>query len=50
MSESKFNKAVEIIQALPKEGPIKPSQDDQLFVSSLELCEEMMNLTLCMCM
>ncbi|PSS36743.1 hypothetical protein PHLCEN_2v1374 [Hermanssonia centrifuga] len=34
MSESKFNKAVEIIQALPKEGPIKPSQDDQLFFYS----------------
>ncbi|KAL1739013.1 acyl-CoA-binding protein [Schizophyllum fasciatum] len=31
MSESKFNKAVEIIGSLPKEGPIKPTQDDQLY-------------------
>ncbi|PPQ92250.1 hypothetical protein CVT25_008932 [Psilocybe cyanescens] len=31
MSEAKFNKAVEIIGALPKDGPVKPSQDDQLF-------------------
>ncbi|KAK7033346.1 acyl-CoA-binding protein [Favolaschia claudopus] len=31
MSESKFNKAVEIVGALPKDGPVKPSQDDQLF-------------------
>lgn len=33
MSEAKFNKAVEIVQSLPKEGPVKPSQDDQLYVS-----------------
>ena len=33
MSEAKFKKAAEIIQSLPKDGPIKPSQDDQLFVS-----------------
>ncbi|CAL1716984.1 unnamed protein product [Somion occarium] len=31
MSKSKFDKAVEIVQSLPKEGPIKPTQDDQLF-------------------
>ncbi|TCD71990.1 hypothetical protein EIP91_000122 [Steccherinum ochraceum] len=31
MTEAKFNKAVEIVQALPKDGPIKPSQDDQLY-------------------
>ncbi|KAK7016317.1 acyl-CoA-binding protein [Favolaschia claudopus] len=31
MSEAKFNKAVEIVGALPKDGPVKPSQDDQLF-------------------
>ncbi|THH29915.1 hypothetical protein EUX98_g4260 [Antrodiella citrinella] len=31
MSEAKFTKAVEIVQSLPKDGPIKPSQDDQLF-------------------
>ncbi|KAI0783967.1 acyl-CoA-binding protein [Irpex lacteus] len=34
MSEAKFNKAAEIIQSLPKDGPIKPSQDDQLFFYS----------------
>lgn len=32
MSEAKFQKAVEVVQSLPKDGPIKPSQDDQLFV------------------
>jgi hypothetical protein len=32
MSEAKFNKAVVIIQSLPKNGPIQPSQDDQLYV------------------
>jgi hypothetical protein len=32
MSESKFNKAVAIIQGLPKDGPVKPSVDDQLYV------------------
>jgi hypothetical protein len=32
MSEAKFNKAVEIVQSLPKEGPIQPTQDDQLYV------------------
>ncbi|KIP10522.1 hypothetical protein PHLGIDRAFT_18308 [Phlebiopsis gigantea 11061_1 CR5-6] len=31
MSQAKFDKAVQIVQALPKDGPIKPSQDDQLF-------------------
>jgi len=31
MSEAKFNKAVEIVGALPKDGPVKPSQDDQLY-------------------
>jgi hypothetical protein len=36
MSEAKFNKAVEIVQGLPKDGPVKPSQDDQLFVRSLQ--------------
>ncbi|KAH7106311.1 acyl CoA binding protein-domain-containing protein [Auriculariales sp. MPI-PUGE-AT-0066] len=30
MSETKFNKAVAIVQSLPKDGPIKPSPDDQL--------------------
>lgn len=30
--EAKFNKAVEIVQTLPKEGPIQPTQEDQLYV------------------
>lgn len=32
MSESKFDKAVAIIQALPKDGPVKPGVEDQLHV------------------
>ena len=32
MSETKFDKAVKIIQSLPKDGPIQPTQDDQLYV------------------
>lgn len=35
MSESQFNKAVAIIQGLPKDGPVKPSVEDQLYVCSL---------------
>lgn len=31
---AKFDKAVEIVQNLPKDGPIKPTQDEQLYVSS----------------
>ncbi|VDC06850.1 unnamed protein product [Peniophora sp. CBMAI 1063] len=31
MSQGKFDKAVSIVQSLPKDGPIKPSQDDQLY-------------------
>ncbi|KAI0076012.1 Acbp from Moniliophthora Perniciosa [Panus rudis PR-1116 ss-1] len=31
MSKAKFDKAVEIVQSLPKDGPIKPTQDDQLY-------------------
>ncbi|KAF8525957.1 Acbp from Moniliophthora Perniciosa [Hysterangium stoloniferum] len=31
MSSTKFDKAVEIVQGLPKEGPIQPSQDDKLY-------------------
>ncbi|EGN98760.1 hypothetical protein SERLA73DRAFT_89752 [Serpula lacrymans var. lacrymans S7.3] len=30
MSESKFEKAVKYVQGLPKDGPVKVSQDDQL--------------------
>ena len=33
MSEAQFKKAVEIVQNLPKDGPVKPTVDDQLFVS-----------------
>jgi hypothetical protein len=32
MSKAKFEKAVEIVRSLPKEGPIQPTQDDQLYV------------------
>ncbi|KAJ3483894.1 hypothetical protein NLI96_g6003 [Meripilus lineatus] len=31
MSKSQFEKAVAIVQGLPKDGPIQPSQDEQLF-------------------
>ncbi|KAK7050850.1 acyl-CoA-binding protein (ACBP)/diazepam binding inhibitor (DBI)/endozepine (EP) [Paramarasmius palmivorus] len=31
MSKTKFDKAVEIVQSLPKDGPIKPTQDEQLY-------------------
>ena len=31
-SEAQFNKAVEIIQSLPKDGPVKPSAEDRLEV------------------
>ncbi|KAF8606509.1 acyl-CoA-binding protein [Ceratobasidium sp. AG-I] len=30
MSEAQFNKAVTIVQGMPKDGPVKPTQDDQL--------------------
>ncbi|TFK70318.1 acyl-CoA-binding protein, partial [Pluteus cervinus] len=29
--KAKFDKAVEIVRSLPSDGPVKPSQDDQLF-------------------
>jgi len=29
--KAKFDKAVTIVQNLPKDGPVKPSQDDQLY-------------------
>lgn len=29
-AEAKFNKAVQIVGSLPKDGPVQPSQDDQL--------------------
>jgi len=31
MSQAKFDKAVEIVRSLPKDGPIQPSQQDQLY-------------------
>jgi len=34
MSKGKFEKAVEIVQSLPKDGPIKPSLEDQLYFYS----------------
>ena len=35
MSKTKFDKAVSIVQGLPKEGPIQPTQDEQLYVSGI---------------
>ena len=35
MSKAKFEKAVSIVGSLPKEGPIKPTQDEQLYVSGI---------------
>jgi len=32
MSKAKFDIAVKIVQSLPKDGPIQPTQDDQLYV------------------
>jgi diazepam-binding inhibitor (GABA receptor modulating acyl-CoA-binding protein) len=32
MSQAKFDKAVAIVQGLPKEGPIQPSVDEKLLV------------------
>ena len=32
MSEAQFKKAVEIVGSLPKDGPVKPTTDDQLYV------------------
>ena len=31
-SEAQFKKAAEIIQSLPKDGPVTPSQEDKLEV------------------
>lgn len=35
MSEAKFDKAVAIVQGLPKDGPVQPSTDDKLGVRLL---------------
>lgn len=32
--EARFKKAVQIVNNLPKEGPIRPTQDEQLLVST----------------
>ena len=37
MSKAKFDKAVAIVQSLPKEGPIQPTQEEQLFVRPFSL-------------
>ncbi|KAF8270554.1 acyl-CoA-binding protein [Lactarius quietus] len=34
MSKEKFEKAVKIVQSLPKDGPIQPTQDQQLYFYS----------------
>jgi hypothetical protein len=31
--KAQFDKAVQIVKELPAEGPLKPTQDDQLLVS-----------------
>ncbi|EMD33989.1 hypothetical protein CERSUDRAFT_86758 [Gelatoporia subvermispora B] len=31
MSQAQFDKAVAIVKSLPKDGPIKPTQDEQLY-------------------
>ena len=31
--QTKFDRAVTIVQGLPKEGPVQPTQEDQLYVS-----------------
>lgn len=30
--QAQFDKAVAIVQGLPKDGPVKPSDDDRLYV------------------
>ena len=37
MSKAKFDKAAAIVQSLPKEGPIQPTQEEQLFVRPFSL-------------
>jgi hypothetical protein len=33
MSEAQFNKAVEIVNSFPKDGPVKPNYDQKLVAS-----------------
>ncbi|CAE6442857.1 unnamed protein product [Rhizoctonia solani] len=35
MSQTKFEKAAQTVQNIPKDGPVKPTQDDQLTFYSL---------------
>ncbi|CAE6519060.1 unnamed protein product [Rhizoctonia solani] len=35
MSQAKFDKAAAIVQSMPKDGPVKPTQDQQLKFYSL---------------
>jgi hypothetical protein len=35
-NQAAFDKAVQIVKDLPADGPVKPSQDDQLAVSVLK--------------
>jgi hypothetical protein len=37
VSKAQFDKAVQIINGLPKDGPIRPTQDMQLQVSPLSV-------------
>lgn len=32
---AQFEKAVEIVNSLPKDGKVKPTQEDQLYVSGI---------------
>lgn len=34
---SKFDKAVALVQGLPKEGPVQPSQNDKLYVRAISI-------------
>jgi hypothetical protein len=55
MSQAKFDKAVKIVQGLPKDGPVKPTTDDQLYVRFrasyliINSCLAFVVLTLAMC-
>ncbi len=35
--QEQFDKAVKIVQSLPKNGPVKPTQEDQLDVSHIPI-------------
>ena len=46
-TKAQFDKAVAIIKALPEDGPVKPSQDEQLAVSNVLRPEPMCGITAC---